>query len=227
MYAVHAGGTLNVLEAARRLDPKPRVLITSTGDAYRPDPARLPFDEDAPQAPENPYAAAKVAAEAMGRAWFVTYGLPVVRVRLFNVLGPGQDERFVASSFAMQVAAIALGRQAPRIEVGDLRVARDFVDYRDAVEAMRVAAEEAHPGEVYNVCSGAPRPIGDLLRYYLEKAGVAAEIVAPEHLARPGQAQVRYGSPARLEKDTAWRPQRRIEETLDQVFEWWVERLKG
>lgn len=216
----HVEGTVHLLEAARRLPHPPRVLLTATADGYRPDPARLPFDEETPLEPENPYAAAKVAQEALGRAWWASWGLPVVRVRLFNLVGPGQDERFVASSFAKQAAEIALGRKPPRLEVGDLRVARDFLDWRDGIEALRIAAERGAPGQVYNICSGQPRPLRELLDFYLAEAGIAPEIVAPEHLARPGQAPVRYGDNRRL-KGLGWTPRHAFPETLRAIYDGW------
>jgi GDP-4-dehydro-6-deoxy-D-mannose reductase len=226
---VHVGGTLNVLEAIRALgEPFPRILLSATADGYRPDPGRLPFDEDAPQSPENPYAAAKIAQEALGRAWHATWGLPVVVVRLFNLIGPGQDPRFVASSFGKQAAEIALGRAAPRIEVGDLNVARDFVDWRDGIEGIRLALEKGRPGEVYNVSSGRPRRLGELLAACLTETGIEPEIVSPEHLARPGQAMVRCGNPARLMRETGWAGAvRPLEDSVREIIEYWKGQLSG
>lgn len=224
---IHVNGTVHLLEAARRLDPMPRVLLTATADSYDGDPGRLPFHEDVPQRPESPYAAAKVAQEAIGRAWWASYGLPVMRVRLFNLIGPGQDERYVASSFARQTAAIALGLQPPRLEVGDLRVARDFLDWRDGLEAMIRVADVGAPGEVYNICSGTPRPLQELLDFYLADAGITPEVVAPEHLARPGQALLRFGDNTRLRQATGWTPAHELPETLRLIYGWWVGRLRG
>lgn len=220
----HVEGTVHLLEAARRLDPLPRVLLTATADGYRPDPDRLPFDEETPLEPENPYAAAKVAQEALGRAWWSSWGLPVVRVRLFNVIGPGQDERFVASSFARQAAAIARGQMPPRLEVGDLRVARDFLDWRDGLSALCRAAESGAPGQVYNICSGQARPLQELLDFYLAEAGISPEISAPENLARPGQALLRFGDNSRL-RALGWAPQHELPATLREIYHWWFERL--
>lgn len=223
---IHVNGTVHLLEAARRVDPAPRVLLTATADGYRPDPALLPFDEETPLEPENPYAAAKAAQEALGRAWWAGFGLPVVRVRLFNLIGPGQDERYVASSFARQAAAIALRLQPPRLEVGDLRVARDFLDWRDGLAAVRLAAESGEPGQVYNVCSGRPRPLQELLDFYLAEAGITPEIVAPAHLSRPGQALLRYGDNRRLRAATGWAPVHEFPETLREIYRWWRGRLE-
>lgn len=222
---IHVGGAVNVLEAARRIAPMPRVLLVGTADGYRPDPARLPFDEETPIEPENPYAAAKLAQEAAGRAWWATWGLPVVRVRLFNAIGPGQADRFVASSFTRQAAAITLGLQEPVIQVGDLRVARDFIDWRDVLEAFRLAAEQGAPGEVYNIASGRGTTLQELLETVLEVSGIAPEVEQPESKARPGQALVRYGSAERLRRATGWKPTRNLRESLSATCEWWLKEL--
>jgi len=225
-FRAHVLGTVHVLEAARRLETPPRVLVAATADAYLPDAARLPFKEDTPQAPESPYAAAKMAQEAIGRAWHATWGLPVVMVRLFNLIGPGQDPRFVASSFGKQVAAIALGQAPPRIEVGDLRVSRDFGDWRDGIEGIRLALEKGRPGEVYNIASGRPRRLRELLDLYLRLARIEPEIVSPEHLARPGQAMVRYGDPSKLMSETGWAGAvTPLDESLAAILEDWKKRL--
>lgn len=222
----HVGGTLHLLEAARGLDPMPRVLIAGTADGYRADPARLPFDEETPIEPENPYAAAKLAQEALGRAWWATWGLPVVRVRLFNAVGPGQGERFAASSFARQAAAIRLGMREPIIEVGDLGVARDFIDWRDVLDGFQRAAGSGAPGEVYNIASGRPTTLKALLDMILRVSGIEARVEQPAALARPGQALVRFGSAERLRAATGWAPAYPLEESVRAVYEWWLGELK-
>jgi GDP-4-dehydro-6-deoxy-D-mannose reductase len=111
------------------------------------------------------------------------------------------------------------------MEVGDLRVQRDFVDWRDGIEALRLACETGRPGEVYNVASGVPRQLQALLDWYCRAAGVQPEVVSPAHLARPGQSLVRYGNASRLRKDTGWEPRHPIEETLAAILEWWTREM--
>jgi GDP-4-dehydro-6-deoxy-D-mannose reductase len=226
-FAVHAGGFLNVLEAARARAVPPRILLLATADSYRPDPTRLPFDEETPIEPENPYAAAKLAQEVLAVGWGRTWGVPVVRLRLFNIVGPGQAEPFVASNFARQAARIALGMQDPVVAVGDLRVARDFVDVKDAVSGMRRALEAGVPGEAYNLASGHATTLEELLGATLRAAGVSARAESPESLARPGQALVRCGSPAKLEAATGWRPRAPLEETARDIVAWWRRELSA
>jgi len=226
-HAAHVDGTRHLLDAARRLDPLPRILLAGTADGYRPDPDLLPFDELTPIEPGNPYAEAKRMQEALGIEYHSEHGMPIIRVRLFNVIGPGQGDRFVASNFAMQTARVALGLQPPRIETGDLRVARDFIDWRDAVEALCLATTAGVPGEVYNVASGTPRPISELLSHYQMRAGVPITIIQPEILARPGQSLLRYGESQKLRQATGWKPRHALESTLNAIYDDWLARLSG
>jgi len=78
----------------------------------------------------------------------------VVRVRPFNHIGPGQDDRFVAGALAARIAAAERGNG--EVTVGNLGARRDFTDVRDVVRAYRAAVLQGEPGEVYHVCSGTP-----------------------------------------------------------------------
>jgi len=121
-------------------------------------------------------------------------GIPVVQARLFNLLGPGQDERHVCGRFASQAAAIAIGSLPSVIEAGNLEATRDFIDVRDAARGIDLLTQKGTPGTAYNVGSGAETMIGDVLRKTLVAAGVdkTATIVQlppregdiPRHFAR-------------------------------------------
>lgn len=226
-FATHAHGFLHVLEAARARNTPPRLLLLGTADSYRADPGRLPFNEETPIEPENPYAAAKLAQEALAVAYGKTWGVPIVRLRLFNVIGPGQAEPFVASNFARQAVRVALGLQPPVITVGDLNVARDFIDVRDAAVAMRLALEAGTPGDVYNLASGRPTTLRELLDATLRAAGVSAQAESPEALARPGQALVRYGAPEKLEAATGWQRRHDLDDTVGTIVTWWRNELSA
>ncbi len=89
--------------------------------------------------------------------------LDIIRVRPFNHSGPGQSDRFVLSGFARQVAEAEARRVEPSVLVGNLDAQRDFLDVRDVVHAYLLAIEHAERGDVYNIASGVPRRVGDLL----------------------------------------------------------------
>ena len=134
---VNAIGTVNVLEAARHCDPLPVVLLTSSAEVYGIVPeARLPVTEAFPLAPVTPYAASKVAAEYAGVQACLAHGLPVVRVRPFNHIGPGQSAGFVVAALAQRIVE-AQRTGARTMAVGNLSARRDLTDVRDVVRAYR------------------------------------------------------------------------------------------
>ena len=172
-FAVNAVGTLHVLEAARRCRPVPRVLLVSSAEAYGAvKPEDLPLHEEAPLRPVSPYAASKAAAELLGVQAHVGRGVPVVRARPFNHVGPGQAASFVVPALAGRIveARRAGGDVLP---VGNLSPRRDFTDVRDVVRAYRLLVQRGEAGEVYNVCSGQDVAIEEVVRRLLVLAAVS------------------------------------------------------
>jgi GDP-4-dehydro-6-deoxy-D-mannose reductase len=98
----------------------------------------------------------KVTQDLTGLQFRQTYGLDVIRMRLFNHTGPGQSPRFVVPAFASQIARIEARLQEPVLKVGNLSAARDFSDVRDIVYGYHLAATKGEPRNVYNLASGQP-----------------------------------------------------------------------
>ena len=221
---VNAMGTLYVLEGARSCAHPPRVLVTSSAEVYGAvPPESLPVTEEAPLAPVTPYAAAKVAAEYLGVQAHLAYGLPVVRTRPFNHVGPGQSAAFVVSALAERIVD-ARGRGATSILVGNLTARRDLTDVRDVVRAYRLLAERGVSGEVYNVCSGRDISIADVAAQLQQLAGTELRLELDPSLARPVDVPVVRGDPAKLHEATGWEPTFTLDRTLLDVLEQWSDR---
>jgi GDP-4-dehydro-6-deoxy-D-mannose reductase len=225
VFQVNATGTLHVLEAARACDPMPRVLLVSSAEVYGTvEESALPVGEDAGLAPVTPYAASKVAAEFLGVQAHLAHGLPVIRVRPFNHVGPGQPTGFVVPSFAERIVE-ARRRGVRSLPVGNLSARRDLTDVRDVVRAYRLLVDRAPAGEVYNVCSGRAVSVESVAHRMLELAGIELELVTDPELARPVDVPVMRGDPAKLEAATGWRPEIDLDRTLGDVLEEWESRL--
>lgn len=156
-HGVNATGTLNVLEAARAAGVE-RVMFAASSSAYGDSPT-LPKIETMPALPRSPYAANKVYAEALMRAWACSYGretgLDTVCLRYFNIFGPRQNAN---SAYAAVIAAFAkdlLAGSRPTI-FGDGEQSRDFTFVENAVHANLLAArcKKKIEGEVMNVACG-------------------------------------------------------------------------
>ena len=216
---VNAIGTLYVLEAARACPHPPRVLLTSSAEVYGAVPEELlPVTEDAPLAPVTPYAASKVAAEYLGVQAHLAYGLPVLRMRPFNHVGPGQSSAFVVSALAERIVE-ARRSGADSIVTGNLTARRDLTDVRDVVRAYRLLAELGVAGEVYNVCSGRDIAIAEVAKQLQGLAGVDLEFELDPALARPVDVPVVRGDFAKLREATGWEPHLSLERTLRDVLE--------
>jgi GDP-4-dehydro-6-deoxy-D-mannose reductase len=210
---VNGEGTLNVLEACRAAEVD-RVLAVASADVYGVvSEDELPLDELSPIRPTSPYAASKMAADALAQQAFLGYGLGVIRVRPFNHLGPGQSEQFVAPALAARIVRAERAGD-DFIMVGNLSARRDFTDVRDIVRAYRRLVEDGAPGEVYNVCSGQDLPIQYLADHLVSLAERPIELRPDPTLMRPADLPVLRGDAGKLAAATGWSPEIPIEQTL-------------
>lgn len=219
---VNVIGTAVLLAAARECGTDPRVLVTSSAEVYGAvtDPARLPLGEDSPTAPLTPYAASKLAAEALVQQAFLAHGQSVITVRPFNHIGPGQTPDFAVPALAKRMVD-AERQGAGSIPVGNLTARRDFTDVRDVVRAYRLLIESGEPGNLYNVCSGRDVEIKQIADQLLALTGASLKFETDPALMRPVEVPVLRGDPSRLKQATGWEPKIPLEETLADVLAYW------
>ena len=220
-YDTNVMGTARLIDALRALPERarPRLIFVSSSEVYGAQPATaLPLRETALPAPATTYAASKLAAEAIVLASARSYGIATIVTRAFNHIGPGQSDRFVVAAFAKRLAAIAAGGD-PLFPVGNLTPQRDFLDVRDVVRAYADLAERGVDGETYNVCSGTPTRIADVLRTLVTFARVGVEIREDPALARPVDVPLVYGDPAKLKAATGWKPEYALARSLRDIYE--------
>jgi GDP-4-dehydro-6-deoxy-D-mannose reductase len=223
-WRVNLHGTLNIARAALEHAPGCHLLYASSAEIYGGSfRDGRPLTESAMLAPMNSYAATKAAADlALGS--MVSEGLRVVRLRLFNHIGPGQSEAFVVSAFARQIARIEAGHQLPVIHVGALDSRRDFLDVRDVgsayVACLRIASELL-PGTIINIASGIPRKTGDILDELMDIAGVHPEIAIDRARLRSSDIISASGDAARARQLLGWTPKTPWTQTLEDVLADW------
>lgn len=216
---VNAGGTLNVLEAARACAGAPRVLVISSAEVYGAvGPEQLPVREDQPLRPVSPYAASKAAAELVAVQAHLGRGTAAVRARPFNHAGPGQAPTFAIPAFARRIVD-AQRDGAGALRVGNLSARRDVVDVRDVVRAYRLLVERGEPGEAYNVCTGRSVEVGELVERLLVLAGADLRLEPDPDLLRPVDVPELRGDPSRLRAATGWEPEVPLDGTLRAVLD--------
>jgi GDP-4-dehydro-6-deoxy-D-mannose reductase len=222
---VNVIGTAVLLAAARECGSDPRVLVTSSAEVYGAvtDPSLLPLREGSPTAPLTPYAASKLAAEALVQQAFLAHGQTVITVRPFNHIGPGQTPEFAVPALTKRMVD-AERKGASSIAVGNLSARRDFTDVRDVVRAYRMLIESGEPGTTYNVCSGRDVEIKEIADELLALTGASLKFETDPALMRPVEVPVLRGDPTRLQQATGWEPKISLGETLADVLAYWRER---
>ncbi|WEJ32932.1 NAD-dependent epimerase/dehydratase family protein [Devosia sp. SD17-2] len=222
-WAVNFSGTLQLAQALMKHRPEARLVWSGSSEAYGASFNRgpLPLAETAALEPANVYGATKAAADIalgqLGRSG----ALDTAILRPFNHTGPGQAADYVVPAFAAQIAAIEKGEQEPVLKVGNLDALRDFLDVEDVV-ALYIAAllaEGRIGGEAYNVATGKPVRIGDLLEGLLSEARVKIGVETDPARYAPNAVPVASGNPEKARERFSWAPQIAINDTLKGVLD--------
>jgi GDP-4-dehydro-6-deoxy-D-mannose reductase len=220
-FRVNVEGTLNLLEAVRLAKINPSIVIACSSSEYALSSDGRPITETDPKEPLSPYGVSKLAVDHCAHIYAVRYGLNVLRVRPFFLIGPGKVGD-VCSDLARRVVAVERG-QASNVPVGRLDIVRDFLDIRDGVEAMVLIGEKGKAGQDYNVCAGYGRRIMDLLDGYRKLASrPLLERVDPS-LLRQIDEPVKVGDPAKL-MALGWTARHGLEESLSSILDYWRRR---
>lgn len=212
-------GTFVLLEAAReawfdKLTTQ-RFLHVSTDEVYGAIEMGE-FDEEAPLNPRNPYSASKAGADHLARAYFVTYGLPVIISRPCNNYGAYQYPEKLVPLFVYKAL-----RDEPLPVYGDGRQRRDWLHVADHCRAMHVLLEEGQPGQVYNIPAGNERENLATIGVILDELGKPESLI--KHVPdRPGH-DVRYAMSGDKIAALGWRPEIEWEEGLRQAVRWFAE----
>jgi len=218
-FEVNFGGTRKLFDAVLKSGADSRILFVGSSDAYGALRSEdLPIREDSPFRPLSPYALSKATADLLAFQYFKSFGIPIIRARPFNHIGPRQDTAFVCSDFAEQIARIEAGKTEPLLLTGNLKAARDFSDVRDVVRAYRLIMKRGQAGEVFNVCRGKARSIATLLQKLIDLTGLDIAIKQDNKRFRKVDIPVTYGDCSLLTSRTGWRPAISLEESLRDVL---------
>lgn len=207
-HLVNSHGTVRVLDQCRVSESS----LTYVGAYIYGTPQELPITEQHPVNPNNPYAFSKWMGE-QACAWYAdVFGMPITAIRLFNVYGPGQSDRFLIPRLVEQ--AISAGNDD--IEVMDLAPRRDYLYVDDAVDALL----HAHPRQgfsVYNVGSGDSYSVKDVVDVVLRQTGAKKGIRVVGGPRQNEIADVRADCSLIMGR-TDWRPKFSLEEGVRKMI---------
>jgi UDP-glucose 4-epimerase len=207
-YRSNVDGTFAVLEAARRFAVRRMVYVASSSCYGIPDV--YPTPETTPADPRYPYALTKYLGEQLALHWAQVYRLPCVSVRFFNVYGPrARTSGTYGAVFGVFLAQLLAGK--PLTVVGDGEQTRDFTYVSDAVDALLTVAASDKVGAVYNIGSGKPVSVNELVRLL----GSPETVHIPK---RPGEPDCTFADIGLINRELGWRPKVPLAEGIQSML---------
>lgn len=219
--AINVIGALNIMEAARKSEQKPRILFVGSSEEYVI--SENPLDENTQLNANNPYGISKVTQEQFAKLYREQYDLKIYCVRPFNHTGIGQRESFVLPSFCKQIAEIDKSGKDGKIQVGNLKVKRDFSHVKDVVRAYRMIVESDNYNQIYNVGSGNAYSLEDMLTYIIGLSDQNIEIEVDQNRIRPTDQPVICCDRSLIGKELGWKPQYDVYDALKEMFDYYKE----
>jgi dTDP-glucose 4,6-dehydratase len=208
-------GTQALLETAQRFRVE-RFLQVSTDEVYGSLEGKGRFDEESPLAPNSPYAASKASADLLCRAYWKTYGLPVLITRCSNNYGPYQFPEKLIPLFITNALA---GETLP--VYGDGLYVRDWIYVRDHCRALDRVLREGRAGEVYNIGADEERTNLEITETILR--ALDKEVSLIRHVKdRPGHDRRYAIDSSKIRRELDWRPETSFSDGMERTVAWYI-----
>lgn len=210
--STNVDGTVNLLEAARRHEVA-RFIFGSSSSVYGAANT-VPFSEDQRiDRPISPYAATKVAGEALCYTWHHLHALPMVLLRFFTVYGPRQRPDLAISKF---VRLLEAGEPIPQF--GDGSSSRDYTYVADIARGVLAALDSNFDFEIINLGSSSPIRLDEMIEAVGEAVGVEPVVNVLDN--QPGDVPRTYADVGRAKRLLGWEPRWTLAEGLREFVAW-------
>ena len=211
---VNVEGTVNLLEAAR-LNGVKKVTIASSSSVYGVN-SKVPFSENDPIfCAISPYAASKLACEALGHVYYHVYGLDIAMLRFFTVYGPRQLPDLAIHKFARLIAA---GKPIPVF--GDGSTARDYTYVTDTVAGVIACTQKEFGYEIFNLGESQTVTLSHLIELLEESLGQKA--IIEREPPQPGDVPITFADITRAHQRLGYDPKIKIAEGIPMFAEWFL-----
>lgn len=229
----NVNGTINVFEAIKSIKEKdssydPIVVVACSSAEYGQTLDELPRDnpyvqETAELKPLHPYGVSKVGQDLLSFQYFMNDHIRCIRVRIFNSTGTRKVNDVTSDFTYRAVMAEKTGKY--EMKVGNLETRRAIMDQRDLVRGLRLLAEKGKAGDVYNLSSEYIYAMKDIVVMIEKQIGHKLDLVVDPKLLRPTDEKIIVGDISKLRRDTGWKQEILMEQTIKDMLDYWRERI--
>jgi GDP-4-dehydro-6-deoxy-D-mannose reductase len=221
--------SMNIITSLENSDTK--LMFCSTSEVYGDScKERGILKVTDPLTPHNPYAASKAAIDLYLQERFKNGFIKGYITRAFSHTGPRRGYNFSISSDAYQIAKMVLGLQEKKLKIGNLKTKRVVIDVRDCVNAYYLLMmDDRSTGKVFNICGKDVHEMQYFTDKLIESSKIPYNEIVQEidpSLYRPIDIEVQIGDSSEVENLVGWRPMYSIEETMNSLLEYWINKLK-
>jgi nucleoside-diphosphate-sugar epimerase len=231
---INVNGTIAIYEAIKKVralknsEYDPMVVVACSSAEYgetlnQLDENEVYVKETAELQPLHPYGVSKVGQDLISFQYFMNDHIRCIRARIFNSTGTRKVNDVTSDFTYRAVEAERSGNY--QLKVGNLATRRAIMDQRDLVNALMLLAEKGKAGEVYNISSEHIYQMSDIVTMIENEIGHKFEIIVDPRLLRPTDEKIIVGDITRLKRDTGWKQNIPMEQTISDMLDYW--RKKG
>ncbi len=218
--------TANLLEAIRLSNSDCLLVHCSTSEVYgKVTKDEIPIKETTPIRPASPYAVSKTTQDLLCDVYFKSFGMKIIRTRMFGYINPRRDDLF-ATAFAKQVVQIE-NDKAEKLYHGNLESIRTLIDVRDAAESYWLTATHCEPGEAYNIGGTKPIKVGECLEMLISLAKKKIVTECSKKLLRPNDVTLQIPSSEKFLAKTNWKQRIPLNDSLEFLLNFWREKAQN
>jgi len=219
-------GTVNLFEAIKLkrkndITYDPIVIVACSSAEYGfIDKEKVPIKEENPLLPLHPYGVSKVAQDLLTYQYYTNFGIKGIRARIFNTTGP-RKKNDVCADFTLRAIRIEKKIISPILKVGNLKTKRAITDVRDLVKALVLLSKKGRYGEAYNISGSKVYQMEEIVNIIRKCIKTNFTIEVDKNLLRPTDEPIIYGDSSKLIKDTGWRQEYSLENTIKDMIQYW------
>jgi len=193
----------------------PKILLIGSAAEYGiVNDSDLPVNETCKKKPISNYGLSKVFLDKLAEKYILNSKIRIYRAKPFNIIGPGQSENLVTGSISSQIEKIRKGLQPYELYVGNLEAERDFIDIRDVVAAYWKIMNSNFSGEVFNIGSGKPIKIRNIVENFIKFSGLNIKVVQKGKLVKKIDIPSIYADITKIRKMLKWKPEITLEQSI-------------